>query len=290
MEEYNNIKSSVKFNNEFNKIPLRNFNAVELNFLMYLCSKLKEKRDTIMEISFKDVKEMTKYKRNNKNRFIKDLQSMNRKLLDCKFSVETSHELIDFVLFTTFKINPEEGILTVRVNEDFIFMLNELEKFTKFELSEFVDIKSSYVKECYRRLKQFKDTGWWLVTIEDFRYLLDIPDSYRMCDIDRRVLVPIYDELSTCFNNFEIEKIKEGNKITKLKFKFDKQIKSVMQDEDNINTILNFEDGIEKENLKSNFFERNKKDIEKNKKKILNKLETETEEDFFKRLRKERIK
>ena len=85
MEEYNNIKSSVKFNNEFNKIPLRNFNAVELNFLMYLCSKLKEKRDTIMEISFKDVKEMTKYKRNNKNRFIKDLQSMNRKLLDCKF-------------------------------------------------------------------------------------------------------------------------------------------------------------------------------------------------------------
>lgn len=193
-------------------------------------------------------------------------------------------------MFTTFKINPEEGILTVRVNEDFIFMLNELEKFTKFELSEFVDIKSSYVKECYRRLKQFKDTGWWLVTIEDFRYLLDIPDSYRMCDIDRRVLVPIYDELSTCFNNFEIEKIKEGNKITKLKFKFDKQIKSVMQDEDNIDTILNFEDGIEKENLKSNFFERNKKDIEKNKKEISNKLENETEEEFFKILRKERIK
>lgn len=44
MEEYNNIKNSVKFNNEFNKIPLRNFNAVELNFLMYLCSKLKEKK------------------------------------------------------------------------------------------------------------------------------------------------------------------------------------------------------------------------------------------------------
>ncbi len=59
-----------------------------------------------------------------------------------------------------------------------------------------------------------------------------------------------------------------------------------MQDEDNIDTILNFENGNEEENSKANFFERNKKDIEKNKKEISKKLESETEKEFFEKLRK----
>ena len=60
------------------------------------------------------------------------------------------------------------------------FLLNQLtSNFTRFELKEFVTLKSSYSKEFYRRMKQFKNTGFWKCSIEEFRYLLDIPEIIR---------------------------------------------------------------------------------------------------------------
>ena len=33
-------------------------------------------------------------------------------------------------------------------------------------------------------MKQFKNTGFWKCSIEEFRYLLDIPEHYKMINID----------------------------------------------------------------------------------------------------------
>ena len=45
--------------------------------------------------------------------------------------------------------------LTVSVNSRFSFLLNDLtSQFTRFELAEFTALRSSYAKECYRRLEQ----------------------------------------------------------------------------------------------------------------------------------------
>ena len=44
-------------------------------------------------------------------------------------------------------------------------------------------------------MKQFRSTGIWKVSIDDFKRLLDIPVNYRMCDIDVKVLKPIENEL-----------------------------------------------------------------------------------------------
>ena len=48
----------------------------------------------------------------------------------------------------------------------------------------------------YRLLKQWRTVGKKEWSIEDFRYLLDIPKSYQLIDIDRKVLNPIKNELS----------------------------------------------------------------------------------------------
>ncbi|MDK8605649.1 RepB family plasmid replication initiator protein, partial [Staphylococcus aureus] len=95
--------------------------------------------------------------------------------------------------------------------------------FTKFELREMTHLKSTYSKNMFRLLKQYKHTGYMKIKIEDFRERLDIPESYRMSNINQFVLTPIIKELSPIFNNLNINKIKakKGRKIEWLEFTFD---------------------------------------------------------------------
>ena len=41
-------------------------------------------------------------------------------------------------------------------------------------------LKSKYSKLLYKELMLFKDTGYRIFKIEDFRKKLDIPEKYRM--------------------------------------------------------------------------------------------------------------
>lgn len=221
----------VVYKNQFNMIPLRKFNAVDLDFLMSLCHKFREKGSTTIEMPFSEIRRLANYQQNKNSDLVKDLKRMNEKLLGCHFEVNTEQESVQFVLFTTFRTNPTEETLTVKVNDEFAFLLNELDKrFTEFELKEFLDLHSSYSKECYRRLKQFRTQGWWEVSVEEFRNLLDIPKSYKMGNIDQQILKPIKDELSPLFDNFKITKKykngrgRGGKVVSGIKFTFDKEI------------------------------------------------------------------
>ncbi|WP_444309069.1 replication initiation protein, partial [Mycobacterium marinum] len=59
-----------------------------------------------------------------------------------------------------------------------------------------------------RLLKQYKHTGYLKMRLEDFRERLDVPRSYQMNDITKRVLKPIINELSSIFPDLNINKIK----------------------------------------------------------------------------------
>ncbi|MDU5577632.1 MAG: RepB family plasmid replication initiator protein, partial [Pseudomonas aeruginosa] len=78
-------------------------------------------------------------------------------------------------------------------------------------------------KHMFRILKQYKHTGYVKIKIDDFRERLDIPNSYRMTNINQKVLAPIIKELGFIFNNLNINKIKakKGRKIEWLEFTFD---------------------------------------------------------------------
>ena len=120
-----------------------------------------------------------------------------KKLLVLNYTFQTEELIIQFALFQEFVINAKTQNLTIAVSERFKFLLNEFEpsNWTRFELEEFVRLKSSYTKEFYRRMKQFRSTGFWSVNLDEFKRLMDIPVNYRMCDIDVKVLKPIQKEL-----------------------------------------------------------------------------------------------
>ena len=64
----------------------------------------------------------------------------------------------------------------------------------------------------FKLLKQFDSTGKRDFKIEDFRELLDIPASYRISEINSKVLTKKnIEELEKVFKNLKIEKIKNRN-------------------------------------------------------------------------------
>ena len=191
----------VKYNNNFNNISLRNFNANELDILMAICSRMKEKGEEEITFHFDKLKKLVNYSDNTSATFIKDLESTYDKLISIKLKVGDERRFIKFVLFTRYSVDVDEKTVEIAVNKEFAWVLNELNvAFTAFELKEFISLKSSYAKEFYRRMKQFKSTGIWRVSIEEFRKLLDISEKYKIGEIDKWVLKPIQKELGDRFN------------------------------------------------------------------------------------------
>ncbi|MBG3708607.1 replication initiation protein, partial [Staphylococcus aureus] len=128
-----------------------------------------------------------------------------------------------FVLFTSFDVNVKKQTVEVSINPKLEGILNGLTtEFSKFELSAFTSLRSTYAKTLFRLLMQYRSTGYYVVNIEEFRELLNIPDYYQMGNIDQKVLKPEMKELNNYFEDLEITKIKakKGNKIAKLEFTF----------------------------------------------------------------------
>ena len=245
----------VKYHNHFNSVALKNFNGVEIDLLMAICSKLKNEDINEVELKFSDLRRMINFKHRGELRFIQNLEQMYKKLLNLSIRIETEDRIINFILFTKYEIIKKQKTILIKINEDFKFLLNKfISNFTRFELNEFISLKSSYSKEIYRRLKQFKHTGMWKVQIDNFRELLNIPEKYRISEIDKKVFKISIEELNKYFDNFEIIKIKKGRKIEYIQFKFtpEKQYNEKTSDRED---ELMFQNKSQKEKRKTRIIE-----------------------------------
>lgn len=216
-----NIK--VRYKNELNLVPMRNFDSVEMNLFFSICAKMKDKGLSKVQFTFEDLRELSAYKPTSIKRFSDDLEAVYNKMLQLTYRTEEAGIREKFVLFTGYRIDENNQTVDISVNPELAYIINELSsEFTKFELQEFTGIRSSYAKTMYRLLKQYRSTGFYKVKIEDFREILSIPNSYQMSDIDKQVLKPIKNELSEFFDPLKIKKIKarKGNRIAMIEFRF----------------------------------------------------------------------
>lgn len=199
-------KEVVRYNNDLNnKTYLKNFNALELNFFMAICSKLKKQGTDEVIFTFNELKKKIQYDTShNTDNFINKLRSTNRKILNSICEIETKDYIDQFVLFPTFRISKKTGTLTVKINQDYAYLLNDFSNFTEFGLANFIKLSSKYVKLLYKELMQFKSTGKLFLAIEDFRKKLDIPDSYSFSKIRDRILVPSFKDFSFIFKKFKV--------------------------------------------------------------------------------------
>ena len=247
----------VKYDNYMNKLRFTGFNIIDFNFLMVLCNKLRDKDASIVTISFAEIREKTGYTQTALKQFVSDLKRMNEKLMKITCSLETETEIIMFVLFPTFKIDLENQLLTVAVNEKFKFILNELVKnFTRFDLDEFIKLDSKYSKTLYRLLKQFRQTGKYETSVTEFREKMDCPVSYNNKQFMQSVINRAVKELreKSCFSNLKCMvqyAKKKGKPVVGYTFTFDAE-ESVKQNQDRKQPSSNKKDSKIKNNRFNN--------------------------------------
>lgn len=187
----------VKYSNQFNAQALRKFTALDLDLLMAIAARVRDKEIDEVIFTFEELRRLAHVKKNLTDKELAArIVEVNDRLLACRFRFQDDSRTVQFTLFSGFETDWKTRKLLVAVNPRFSFLLNDLtSQFTRFELAEFTALKSSYAKETYRRLKQYRQTGVWKVSFEEFRRLLDVPKSYRTCDLNERVLKPIQAEL-----------------------------------------------------------------------------------------------
>lgn len=218
------FKVMIKYHNDMNVVAFKKFNQRELNIFFSICAFMKDKGDSTITFSYDEIKQMANLNVPTNQVFEKLLESTYDKLLQLKIGYVNKDIVEKFILFTGYKINKTDKLVDITINAQYQYILNELSKnFTVFELQEFNTLASSYSKNMFRLLKQYKSTGFYKVSIEEFRRLLDIPESYNMSKISVKVLDPIEKELSNYFEGFRIEKLKVGRFIKFLQFSFKPQ-------------------------------------------------------------------
>ncbi|MBT9670448.1 RepB family plasmid replication initiator protein [Secundilactobacillus kimchicus] len=202
----------VKYDPELNTVPLRRFTPIEMNLFFSIVSRMRDQGGKTVRFTFDQLKDLSAYKPTANNRFIDDIQSTYQKILNLRFGSRSKDGLDRemFVMFTQFEIrgSAETPYVDIQIYPKALKLLNNLESWVRYALTEFRDLKSSYAKTMFRLLKQFRTTGYAYFSKKDFFELLDIPQSYlnKPANVESRVLRPIKEELTPLFRGLTIRK------------------------------------------------------------------------------------
>lgn len=198
----------VKYKNELNTVAFNGFNSVDQNIFMALCARAKDKDEEMITFDFTTLRKLLNYPKQHSNKeLVEDLERMNKQMLKLTCSFKSRSKRVSFVLFPTFVIDDEKNTLSVRVNPDFKWLLNDFAGggYTALELKRFIGIEGKYAKTMYKYLRQYRSTGSWKVSYSDFRDVMCIPASYKPRNINQKVIKPAIEELQKYFPNLKCE-------------------------------------------------------------------------------------
>ena len=216
---------------------------------------MRDRGDKTVRFTFEQLKDLSNYKATANVRFIDDLKDTYEKILSLRFGRRSesglSYEM--FVMFTEFKIDGDADVpyVDIRIYEKALPLLNSLDEWTRYSLQQFNELQSSYSKTMFRLLKQFRTKGFVYFSKEDFHELLDIPESYKQADIDKRVINPIRQELTAIFNGLSIKKRYRkgrGKPVAGYQFTFKPEIKSADDFNKHAPTKIEQDQALEKAN------------------------------------------
>lgn len=232
----------VKYGNLLNVLPMPQLYAKEMDIFMQVISKMHYTDECELEFdSFEFFKELKSLPQNSNQSYeilFNAFDDFANKILGFKIDYfdTPNNTQYRFVCFDRLKFDYNKNKIIIRAQSDFHEIIKRYKLgFTQFEILEFADFSSTYTKMLYRLLKQFRTTGMLYIKIDEFRRLLNIPNSYKMCDIDKQVLKQaikeltaertLFDQKRIPFKNLKVEKIKgngrgRGGSVQALRFTF----------------------------------------------------------------------
>ena len=207
MEEKKDI---VKYRNEFNLTNINVMDKIEMDILFTICSKITENKVMEVELTFKQLEEKAFLTARDYStiKSLKKIKSLADKITNIKFVIDKQHSFDMMPLFARFYASEEDEKIYVKLNSEFaryLFDIPEKIGFSRFELEQFIFLKSKYAKTLFRFLLQ-NYKGKWIVGFNDFKAIMDFPKSYgngRVLDYTKKLFPEI--ESTGYFSDIEID-------------------------------------------------------------------------------------
>lgn len=216
----------TRYNNQLNTVPMRKWTTEEQNFFFGIITAARDRGTDMIHLDKKELMELANYTLVENKRFEETITNLVDKMENIRYREITNNSFKSMSLFQYFEAHWKDDLseltLDVQVSSKFEYVVNKLQaNFTQFELQQFTNIRSTYAKEMFKKLKQWRTVGIKKYTIEEFRVMLQIPESYGAKEINTRVLTPLRNELVAYFDNLKIKPIKakkRGNPVIAYEF------------------------------------------------------------------------
>ena len=233
----------LAYDNSFNKVKLGMLTTNEYNLLFAIMSivsdvKPDENGEIQATISMKQVREVLGVDRIHQNRVIKSLD----KLLSIKVHFYVDGDFISANMFSHYKIANNRKEFIIQLAPHLTKMLSIKSKINdgldvKYSLIDLYDLstmRSVRSKELYKRLRQYRNTGKFMINTSEFLdYLFIDENKYTDYKIIRDYLMPAVEDNKKFFANLQVNI--EGN-ATKLPnvlvFTFDYTINALEESDD----------------------------------------------------------
>lgn len=195
--------------------------VLEQKLIRVLASMIRKEDTDFTTYEFK-AKDLSTILNINIKNIYKELDSITDKLMgrfikikdDDKEKFQKRHviEVADF----------ENGILTLKIHKDMMEFYMKLNWYTKYQLKNVMQFKSTYSFRIYELLKQYQNIGYRIIDIEELRIILDIgKNEYpRYANLKQKVLNVTLKEINEKTDIYiEFEEIKKSRKVTSIKYK-----------------------------------------------------------------------
>jgi plasmid replication initiation protein len=185
-----------------------------------------------------------------------ELRKITKELMQKVFEVRINKKVIQVSWLSYVAYNESEGTIDIRFDPFLRPYLLELKKeFTSYKLENVVKLKSSYAIRLYELLKQYERIQERTFLIKDLRKILGTENIYPAYgNFKQRVLISAQKELAQKTDiSFQIEEIKQGRRVTKVKFIIQSANKKLDEQ------ISLFEDNLEEFKFANSFSSRVKK-------------------------------
>jgi hypothetical protein len=248
-----NIKNLVTKSNTLIEANYK-LGVVEQKIILYLASNINSK-DSDFKTYTLSIKEFNRLLGLKGNPKYTELRQITKELMHKVFEVRIDKKVIQVAWLSYVAYNESDGTIDIRFDPFLRPYLLELKReFTSYRLENVVKLKSSYAIRIYEFLKQYERLHERTFSLMDLRKMLGAEDVYPAYgNFKQRVLIPAQTELKEKTDiSFEIEEIKVGRRVDKIKF----LISSVKKKDKN---PLNNLEGTVEEKVPNSLFERVKK-------------------------------
>jgi plasmid replication initiation protein len=184
-----------------------NFTVVEKRAVYHIIKEVRRQfieRDDGQKDLFSDlVIQMKTSDLQSSDTVLRDVYTSLKSLRRKSIWIEDDERVLEVGYINYFEHKKREPFLEVQVSHKILPYLVELaEQFTTYNLTVAISLKTKYGQRFYEYCSQFKNTGFFYITIAELREKLMIGDSYpRYALLKSRVIDVAYKELKELYDN-----------------------------------------------------------------------------------------